>query len=345
MNSRIAEAPPSEPPAPGEVKEILPGLRWVRMPLPFPPRHVNLWLIEDGGGWFLVDCGAQTDDAAALWEQVFTTGLDGRPVTRLMVTHFHPDHVGFAGWLAQRWGGVPLLMTRTEWLQARLLRLDAGEDMIEQQVAWARQAGCAEDYVRFVAGRGPLYVRAVLPLPRQYRRIAAGDSLRIGGRAWTVLTGSGHAPEMACLHCAELGVLISADQILPRITPHVGVHPTEPEGDPLAEFLTSNERLLSLPPDTLVLPSHGEPFQGLHRRIGAIAAHHASRLEMLRDACAATPLTAMEAAKVLFTRPLDHRALGAGIAETLAHLNRLVVAGELTREIRADGVALYRRAG
>ncbi len=336
---------PESPPAPGEAKEILPGLRWVRMPLPFPPRHVNLWLLEDEGGWFVVDAGAQTDDAAALWEQVFAAGLDGKPVTRLLVTHFHPDHVGFAGWLAQRWGGVPLLMTRAEWLQARLLRLDAGEDMIAQQVAFARRAGCGEEYQRFLAGRGPLYVRAVLPLPRQHRRIAAGDGLRIGGRSWTVLTGSGHAPEMACLYCAELGVLISADQILPRITPHVGVHATEPDGDPLAEFLASNQRLLTVPPEILVLPSHGDPFYGLHRRIGAIATHHAERLEMLHDACAAAPRTALDAAKVLFTRPLDQRALGAAIAETLAHLNRLLVAGELDREIRGDGVALYQRAG
>jgi glyoxylase-like metal-dependent hydrolase (beta-lactamase superfamily II) len=333
---------PDTPPAPGEVKEILPGLRWARMPLPFPPRHVNIWLLDDSDGWLVVDAGAQTDDAASLWEQVFAAGLDGRPIIRLLVTHFHPDHVGFAGWLSSRWGGAPLLMTRTEWLQARLLRLDAGEDMIAQQVAFARRAGTPEEFQRFLAGRGPLYVRAVLPLPRQHRRIAAGDALRIGGRSWTVLTGSGHAPEMACLHCPELGVLISADQILPRITPHVGVHATEPNGDPLAEFLTSNERLLAAPPDTLVLPSHGDPFHGLHRRIGSIASHHAERLEMLSDACAARPLTAFDASKVLFVRPLDNRAMGAAIAETLAHVNRLVAAGELEREDGAE-VTHYRR--
>jgi len=330
-----------DPPAPGETREILPGLRWVRLPLPFPPRHVNVWLIRDDGGWLVVDAGARTEEAVALWQRLFGTALDGRPVTRVLATHFHPDHVGLAGWLCQRWG-APLLMPRIEWLQARLLRLDTGEDMVAQQVAFARRNGCPEEYCSYLAGRGPLYVRSVGPVPRDHLRIAAGEALRIGGRDWRVLTGSGHAPEMAMLHAADPGVLIAADQVLPRISPYVGVHASEPEEDPLGEFLASNAGLLDVPDEVLVLPSHGEPFRGLHGRIAALAAHHAERLDVLREACRARPLTGFGAAQVLFPRDLDHRQLGFAVGETLAHLNRLLRGGELRREEGAPGVPVYR---
>ncbi|MFT8243998.1 MBL fold metallo-hydrolase [Roseomonas sp. BN140053] len=322
--------PSAPPPPPGTAAELLPGLRWARMPLPFPPRHVNLWFLRDGEGWLAVDAGASTADATALWEQLAATELDGLPVTRLLVTHFHPDHVGLAGWVCERWG-APLLMPRTEYLLARFLRLDTDAGMTAHQVDFARRAGCPEDYLAFLANRGPLFARAVVPVPRAFTRIAGGDTLRIGGRDWRVLTGGGHAPEMACLHCPELGMLISADQILPRITPYVGVGATEPLADPLADFLRSNDRLRAIPPETLVLPSHGEPFTGLHERIGSIAAHHAERLDTLAAGCTA-PRTLFEATAILFPRVLEPGPLGFALGETLAHLNRLVVDGRLRRE-------------
>jgi glyoxylase-like metal-dependent hydrolase (beta-lactamase superfamily II) len=324
-----APFPPPAPPQPGEALPLLPGLWWIRMPLPFAPGHVNLWLLEDGDGWLAVDAGARGEETQAHWTAIQAATLGGRPITRLLATHFHPDHVGFAGWLCERHGAA-LLMPRGEYLTARFLGLDTDEGMTAQQLGFARAAGCPEDYLAFLAGRGPLYARAVVALPRSYRRIAAGDRLRIGGRDWHVATGGGHAPEMACLHCPALGVLISADQILPRISPYIGVSATEPQGDPLSDFLESNERLKAVPDDVLVLPSHGEPFRGLHGRIDALAAHHAERLATLEAACA-TPLTAYEASRVLFPRVKEDRQLGFALGETLAHLNRLVAEGRLRR--------------
>ncbi|MCK8784102.1 MBL fold metallo-hydrolase [Roseomonas sp. NAR14] len=334
---------PLDIPAPGELREVRPGLHWARMPLPFPPTHVNVWLLEDGEGWLLVDTAVRNEATTALWEDLFGTRLGGRPVTRVLITHFHPDHMGLAGWMCARWR-APLLMSRTEWLQSRWLSLDTEEAMLTHQAAFYRRAGCGQDYLDYLTGRGALYARSVSPIPRAYQRLVAGATLRVGGRDWGIRTGSGHAPEMVCLHSPDLGVLISADQILPRITPYVGVQAGEPEADPLGEFLTSNDRFRDLPADTLVLPSHGEPFHGLHARIDALAAHHAERLARLLDACA-QPLTGLEATRALFRRPLDERQLGFGIGETLAHLNRLAHEGLIVSEPGADGLTRYRRAG
>jgi glyoxylase-like metal-dependent hydrolase (beta-lactamase superfamily II) len=329
-------------PAPGEVRVQQPGLLRARMPLPFPPGHVNVWLLEHDGGWLAVDTSISGRASRELWDQVLARPeLGGRPLTALLVTHFHPDHVGLTGWLCERFGILPM-MTRIEWLMARALWYDSGPDMMAQQIAHYTRAGCPAEYLSFVEGRGPLYQRAVAELPRAFHAIKDGRGVRIGGCEWRVITGAGHAPDMATLFCAERGVLISADQILPRISPYIGLHPGEPEADPLGDFLASNERFRSLPEDTLVLPSHGEPFSTLHRRLDQLAGHHAERLDTLAEACR-EPLTAYEAAQVLFPRAAGELPqIGFTVGETLAHLRRLERQGRLTVEPGFGGAVRFR---
>lgn len=319
-------------PAPGEVRLVQPGLLRARMPLPFPPSHVNIWLLEHEGGWLAIDTSVSGRASRELWDQVLAQPeLGGRPLTALLVTHFHPDHIGLTGWLCARFGILPM-MTRIEWLMARALWYDSGPDMMAQQIAHYTRAGCPADYLSFVEGRGALYQRAVGELPRAFHALKDGREVRIGGSAWQVITGAGHAPDMATLFCAERGVLISADQILPRISPYIGLHPGEPEADPLGDFLASNERFRALPENTLVLPSHGEPFSTLHRRLDQLAGHHAERLDTLAEACR-EPLTAFEAAQVLFPRASGEIAqTGFTVGETLAHLRRLERQGRLAVE-------------
>jgi len=331
-----------QPPLPGETTEIRPGLLWVRMPLPFAPGHVNCWLLRDGDGWLLVDAGGGVPGAEALWEGIFAQVLQGLPVTRVLVTHFHYDHVGLAGWACERWQ-APLLMSRAEYLLTRLLLAEDTAVLMAQQRAQGIEAGAPDGYLRFLASRAPLFRSEVRPVPRHYQVLAAGGTLRIGGRLWQVRTGRGHAPEMVCLYCAELGLLIGADQILPRISPYIGVLSLEPDADPLADFLASNDEFRDLPEGTLVLPSHGEPFVGLHARLDWIDAHHAERLATLAAALA-KPMTAYEAARVLFPRVMEDSQTGFVIGEGLAHLNHLVATGRARREWRTDGVATYRRA-
>jgi glyoxylase-like metal-dependent hydrolase (beta-lactamase superfamily II) len=331
-----------DPPPPGTAREVIPGLRWMRFPLPFPPNHVNVWLLEDGPGWLAVDAAIADDTTRGHWRSALAGEAFGnRPLTGLLVTHFHPDHAGLMGWLAAGHGLTPL-MTRIEWLQARSLWFDTGAEMLDHQAEFARTAGAPADYCAFLRARGPLYVRAVSPLPRAFAAIADGDMLRIGGREWRVLTGQGHAPDMACLFCDEARALIAADQVLPRISPYIGLHAGEPMGDPLGAFLDTLERFRALPEDTLVLPSHGEPFAPLHARLDALAAHHAERLATLEEACRA-PATAHALLPALFRRPLDQRNLGFGLGETLAHLRRLEAMGRIERLPDAEGVIAWGR--
>lgn len=331
-----------EAPAHGQARDIIPGLRWMRFPLPFPPHDVNVWLLEDGAGWLAIDAAIANDETRGHWRTALHGEAFGnRPLSGLLVTHFHPDHAGLMGWLSAGHGLTPI-MTRIEWLQARSLWFDTGPEMIDHQAEFARIAGAPEDYCSFLRGRGALYVRAVAPLPRTFAAISDGDVLTIGGRTWRVLTGQGHAPDMACLYCDEARVLIAADQVLPRISPYVGLHAGEPMADPLGAFLATLDRFRALPEDTLVLPSHGAPFRPLHARLNALAAHHAERLSALEEACRA-PATAHALLPALFRRPLDQRNLGFGLGETLAHLRRLEAMGRVERMPDAQGVIAWAR--
>ena len=328
-------------PAPGQTLAIAPGIVWLRMPLPFALDHINLWLIEEEGGWTIIDTGLASNKSRELWEAVFAGPMRGLPATRLICTHFHPDHMGLADWLANRFG-VTLETTLAEWLMGRSLSQASNESFNAVALPFYRAAGFGEDLLALAAQRGNGYASLTPVVPGQFTRIRAGDALTIGGRRWHVVVGEGHSPELAALHCPERGVLISGDQILPSITPNISVWPNEPEADPLGLFLDSLVRFRELPEGTLVLPSHGLPFRGLHARIDAMLAHHDERLERTLAACA-TQISGTDAIKVLFRRELDDRQIFFAIGEALAHLHRLRTRGLVAREIGADGVQRWRR--
>jgi len=331
------------PPEPGALLEVAPGIHWLRMQLPFALDHINLWLLEDGEGWAVVDTGVNDEGTRAAWKTV----LAGKRVTRVICTHFHPDHMGLAGWLCAE-HGIDLTATLGEWLYGRMLSLEGGDDYHANQVEHYRRAGFDESMRAGVRERSGSYRHRVAPLPARISEIRDENLLTIGGKRWRVVTGSGHSPEHACLFCEELGVLISGDQVLPRISPIVGVWPQQPDGDPLGDFLASLQKLKTLPADSLVLPSHGLPFGGrsegsLHARCDDLARHHEKRLGHLR-AAAGEPRTALHLARTLFRRELDAQQVGFAVGETLAHANYLVARGEMVREMR-DGVWAFRLAG
>jgi glyoxylase-like metal-dependent hydrolase (beta-lactamase superfamily II) len=334
--------PHAAPPAPAALTEVAPGVRWLRMPLPFALDHINLWLLDDGDGWSIVDSGLNTVETQDLWQRIFAAELGGKPVKRLIVTHFHPDHMGLAGWLTETLN-VPLWCTETEWLFARLLSLDATDGFTANSTKFYARTGLDAATREIFASRGNAYRSRVTAVPHAFHRLSDGQSFAIGGRQWRVVIGRGHAPEHACLYCGELDLLIAGDQVLPKISPNVSLWPQEPEAEPLGLYLTSLEKLKrEIPATALVLPSHGLPFHGLHRRIDQLAAHHDARLAELEAACA-EPRTAAEIVPVLFRRPLDAHQIGFAIGEALAHLHYLMRKGRLVRSERADGVYLYRR--
>ena len=330
--------PVATPPAPGETVPIAPGIHWLRMPLPFVLNHINLWLLEDGPGWTIVDCGFALDEARDAWDRIFAETLGGRPVQRVIVTHYHPDHIGLASWLTERWN-APMWISEKEWLHARMHVLGTGGDASEVvRHDFARRAGLDEDSSQVFAERQGNYRRGVPSVPQSYRRIGEGSAIEIGGREWRVIIGEGHAPEHACLYCAEAGVLIAGDQILPRISPNISVQTYEPDGDPLARYLASLKKLrAALPPDILVLPSHNLPFYGVHQRIDELASHHDARCGEVIAACV-RPASAADLIPVLFRRLLDRHQMGFALGEALAHLHYLEGQGALIREPGSDGV-------
>ena len=333
-------------PPTGTTLEVAPGVRWLRMPLPFALDHINLWLLRDRDeagreGWAIVDCGIANDATRAAWEQVFANELQGLPVLRVIVTHMHPDHIGLAHWLTERWG-VRLWISATDYNAARLASQSTTGFGGESAAAFMASHGLTDpDAVDKVRKRSNYYASMVPQVPARFRRLLGGDTLRIGAHDWTCHAGYGHAPEHISLHCAALGVLISGDMVLPRISTNVSVIDLEPEANPLPLYLASIGRMLALPAETLVLPSHGKPFRGLHTRVGQLVAHHDERFADLMAACAQAPQTAASLLPVLFRRPLDLHQTTFAMGESIAHLHALWLRGELKRELGEDGVLRF----
>jgi glyoxylase-like metal-dependent hydrolase (beta-lactamase superfamily II) len=333
---RALAYPWSTAPVPGDAREVVPGVWWVRMPLPFALDHVNLWLCEDGGAWTQIDTGLGDAATRSLWERHFQTTLQGRPLTRIIATHYHPDHFGNAAWLARRWH-CAVTMTEAEYLNAHAVADDRAGYSTEATCSLFRAHGLEEEHVAALARRGNTYVRGVPERPDVHERLLAGDEIAIGAHRWRVIAGEGHSPEHAALFCADLGTLVSGDMLLPRISTNVSVWPTDPDGDPLRRFLASLDRFLDLPPDTLVLPSHGLPFVGIAPRVEALRAHHAARLGELERAASTAPISAAQALQLLFRRELDVQQRLFAMGEAIAHLNHLWRAKRLRRSV-TDGI-------
>lgn len=334
--------PFAEPPAVGTTLEVAPGVRWVRMPLPFSLKWINLWLIEDGDGWTVVDTGIPNSETKAHWRTIFENELQGKPIKRVIVTHMHPDHIGLAGWMTRKWQ-CELWITRLEYIQCRMLVADTGREAPQAGIDFYRAAGWAqEDLDRYVERFGG-FGKAVSQLPDSFRRLSDGQEISIGDRTWRIVTGCGHSPDHACLWQPELNVLISGDQILPRISSNVSVFPTEPEANPLQDWLESCAKLKSVvPADVLTLPSHNEPFRGAHKRLDALIEGHETGMKRVLQRLE-EPKRALELFPALFARPIDKDSLGMATGETIAHLNCLKGRGLVT-SVHAGGTTLYRRA-
>lgn len=324
---------------------VAPGVHWIRMPMPFSLSHINLWAIEDGDGWAIVDTGLQTNDTVLAWRALLTAPgpLAGRKPSRVFVTHMHPDHIGMAGRLTRRFD-CQLWMTRLEYLNCRMLVADTGREAPEDGVRFYRRAGWDDDQIETYRARFGGFGKMIYQLPDSYHRMQDGERFRIGEHEWQVVVGTGHSPEHACLYCADLKLLISGDQVLPRISSNVSVFPTEPAGDPLGDWTASIAKIKAeVADDVLVLPAHNEPFHGLHARLDRLAAGQEEGLVRLR-AMLTEPRRAVDVFKALFKRDIgdDPQQLSLATGESLAHINYLIGRGEAKLDAIDSGVAWYK---
>ncbi|NEX46073.1 MBL fold metallo-hydrolase [Pseudotabrizicola algicola] len=329
-----------EPPAEGCATEVAPGILWMRLPLPMTLDHVNVYALDDGTGWTLIDTGMDTRRSRAIWGRLLAGPLAGRPVARVIVTHHHPDHVGLAGWFQAQ--GAELLMPRTAWLYARMLVLDEQPVPPPEAQLFYRRAGLsAAELAERAASRPFNFCDVVAPMPLGFTVLHEGGTIRMGGRDWTIRFGSGHAPDHATFWAGDL--ILGGDQLLPGISANIGVYPTEPEGDPLAEWLDSCRRFQPLARDSqLVLPGHKLPFTGLPLRLVQMIDNHIGALDRLHDHLA-EPRSAADCFLPLFKREISGPAHGMALVEAVAHLNHLLHLGRVSRDLSPDGAWLWQR--
>jgi glyoxylase-like metal-dependent hydrolase (beta-lactamase superfamily II) len=323
----------------GGCHQIAPSIKWLRVALPFKLDHINLWLIEDGAGWMLVDTGMNNQETRDLWDGPLQVHLEGKPVTRILCTHMHPDHMGLAGYLAPKFK-AEVWASLSDWSFGRLLARDGGDDFDAVHLDFFRRAGLEAAELEMIRERGNSYAKRAMPPPPSFHRLLDSASIHIGGEDWQLIEGNGHSPEHMCLFNSRQNILISGDQILPRISPIVGVWPQEPMADPLALFMASLDKFDPLPDDVLVLPSHGLPFRGLKARLHQLRQHHEDRLNDTRSATQ-NPATARQVLAALFPKVKDPNDVVFACTETVAHLHRLMVMGDVERTQGADGIDRY----
>lgn len=344
MSAGIAYPWP-DPPGAGQAITVAPGVLWMRLPLPMKLDHVNCYAFDEGDGWTVVDTGFDGGKSRAVWQMLLDGPLAGRPVNRVIATHHHPDHLGLAGWFMER--GAEFWTTRTAWLTARMLVLDEQDAPTPETIGFWRAAGMPADLLAQRAGERPFnFADCVHPIPLGYTRLVDGQTVRFGGRDWRIAMGDGHAPEHATFWSLDDDLVIGGDQLLPGISPNLGVYPTEPAADPVGEWLDSCTRMSNLAEDRhLVLPGHKLPFTGLPLRLAQMRENHVSALDRVVELLADAPQTAVGCFPALFKRPIGPAEMGLALVESVAHLNHLAQRGRITPAgVDAQGGALWRAA-
>lgn len=338
----MIKTPFETPPTEGEAVEVAPGVLWMRLPLPMALDHVNVFAFDDPDGWTIVDTGFASKRSRAIWDKLLAGPLGGKPVARLIVTHHHPDHIGLAGWFIGK--GAELFMPRTGWLMARMLTFDEQPVPSPEAITFYTRAGMDPAILKTRKTERPFnFADCVAPLPQGYTRLAEGGTIAFGGRVWNIRMGNGHAPEHLTLWDQSGELVIGGDQLILSISPNLGVYPTEPEADPVQEWLDSCEKFQGLAtPDQLILPGHKLVYRGLPKRLEQLISNHHEALDRLLEFLN-EPRAAGECFPPLFKRKIGAGEYGLALVEAVAHLNHLHQSGKVSRDLRADGAYVFKR--
>jgi glyoxylase-like metal-dependent hydrolase (beta-lactamase superfamily II) len=321
-----------KPPAYGAVQEVAPGILWLRMELPFRLNHINVYLIEHDDGWTVIDTGFGIRESQIAWERVFVDVMGSKPIHRLIVTHWHPDHSGLAGWITERFQ-CPLSMTMIEYLMCLYFPIRRSEEHLSHQEKFLHRHGMDPVVVEQMLGRGQDYMRRITGIPPSFERLSAGDRITIGTREFELMTGGGHSADQLMMLSRADNLFFAADQVLAKISPNVSVHSIEPLNNALGHYLTSLTALArTLPDDVLVLPGHGVPFYGVKTRIQELQAHHAARCNDIEVACRTEAKTSAQIVPFVFPRELDPHQTGFATSEVIAHINYMIAEGRLVVE-------------
>ncbi|WP_312528575.1 MBL fold metallo-hydrolase [Paracoccus sp. (in: a-proteobacteria)] len=321
--------PCDSPPQPGEAVQLAEGILWTRMALPMQLDHVNLYLLDDGDSWTVVDTGFDNRRSRETWQTLLVEVLQNRPVSRVIATHHHADHIGLAGWFTQR--GAELWTSRTAWLMARMQILDVQERPTPEALAFWRSAGMDPEILQSRETERPFNMADIChTLPPGFRRLTEGQEIRAAGRRWRIHMGNGHAPEHVTMWSLDDHLVIGGDQLLPAISPNLGVYPTEPLADTVGDWIESCERLgVYARPDQLVLPGHNLPFTGLPERLSQLVENHRSALRRIVRTLSQEPRTVAGCFDILYRRKINAGNYGLALAEAIGHINHLALANQV----------------
>lgn len=317
----------------------LADIQTVRVPVPYPVKATNCYLARARDGrWDIIDTGAHTPEAVAVWEDALgRLGIGAGGVRNIYITHYHPDHIGLAGWMQQHVGGeVYLHRVEAAWVP------EVWQDGMPQARRVAdqfRRHGMTEDWAAAIEAQFADQYHDVIPLPRPLHTVEDGQAVPFGEGELTVVWTPGHSDGHICLFSRELATVFTGDHILTHITPNVGLWPLC-EPDPLDQFLASLRKVEALAPEHY-LPAHGRSFERAEGRIPELLAHHQERLSLIAET-AGEGHTAFDICVSVFGTKLSAHQMRFAMAETLSHLRRLQQEGRVAEE-EVDGVVRYRQ--
>jgi len=318
----------------GTPEQVAEGVWWIRLPTPLAIDHVNVYLLEGSSGWTLVDAGVNDAPSRdALTAVLERPEFNHKPLDQVVITHFHPDHIGLTGYFTGPDYQARLLTSRTSWQTAGLLLFDNPDVPCGAHIAFYEQAGMKGIELESFKRRAPSsYSDNVGPLPESYTRLVEGQELKIGGRVWTVRMGHGHAAEHVTLWSDD-NLAVVGDQILPSISPNLTVHFSEPEADCVSEWLESCDRFEQLANDNLLcLPGHNRPFTGAPFRCRQLAENCLRVISRIESALTKSQ-SAMDLMPVIYRRDIAANEKTALIGETMGYLNHLYAAGKIRRRL------------